>query len=469
MRRFRSSPALAAVVGGAAALVTAAAAPALAAPPSTQTATPTISSGPAEGSFVASTSATFKFSDKTAKATFTCSLDGATATACTSPKTFTSLAQGKHTLTIVATAPSHTASSPTTRTWTVDTVAPKPAIAAPTGLTSPVVIAFGEPVRAAHATIATLTLTDSGAEVPTAPSCWSGATQVACSALFDTLRLNPGSPLTSGQHYTATVPAASVHDRAGNANAAVSKAFRAARSLQENAPGIAVAWQTVKTASAAGGSYVRDHLRTATASYSFSGTSISWITVTGPTQGKADVYIDGARKKTWDNYALNTHYGVARTLSGLTNKAHRLRIVVLGTKNTKSHGTFVSVDAFRIGSTTDASPTLATTWRGIASSHLSGHHAIVADLGNETLTFAFRGTGVTFYTVKGLDQGKVSLYVDGVRKATWDDYASSTTYNVKRTVSSLTDAVHTLRLVVLGKHHKGAKGNLVTVDRFIVA
>jgi hypothetical protein len=37
------------------------------------------------------------------------------------------------------------------------------------------------------------------------------------------------------------------------------------------------------------------------------------------------------------------------------------------------------------------------------------------------------------------------------------------------TVSGLADTVHTLRLVVLGTHHKGAKGGLVTIDRLVVA
>ena len=39
---------------------------------------------------------------------------------------------------------------------------------------------------------------------------------------------------------------------------------------------------------------------------------------------------------------------------------------------------------------------------------------------------------------------------------------------MKRLVSGLTDALHTVKLVVLGTHHKGAKGSFVTVDRFLV-
>ena len=38
----------------------------------------------------------------------------------------------------------------------------------------------------------------------------------------------------------------------------------------------------------------------------------------------------------------------------------------------------------------------------------------------------------------------------------------------ERTLTGLSDKVHTLKLVVLGTHHKGGTGTWVTVDRFLV-
>jgi hypothetical protein len=76
---------------------------------------------------------------------------------------------------------------------------------------------------------------------------------------------------------------------------------------------------------------------------------------------------------------------------------------------------------------------------------------------------------VAWYTVKGANQGKAAVYVDGVRKATFDNYAASTRYGVRRALTGLTDAVHTVKIVALGKHRQGAKGSLVTVDRLLVA
>ena len=466
MARIPHAHVLAGAGAGAATLaaaVVAAALPAAAAPAGSL-----ITSGPANNSFSASTSASFSFSEKgTPKATFTCQLDTAAAAACTSPKSLTGLAQGKHTFTVKAND-----GTTDSRTWTVDTVAPKPAIAAPTTVSGPVVVGFGESVtQVKNATLATLTLTNGGAAVPATTTCWKGATSVACpSGTFDTVRLQPSAALTYGQHYTASVAAGVVQDLAGNKNTAATNAFRADRLLQENALGITTTWQTVKTTSAAGGSFVREHLAGASATWPFTGTAVTLRTVSGPTYGKADLYIDGVRKKTINTYATARHFNVARSITGLTNTAHRLKVVVLGVKGAKAgKGTFVAIDGFTVGTTKTDTPTLSTTWRRLSNSRLSGGHAIVTDLGNSTLTFTARGTGVALYTVKGANQGKVAVYIDGVKKATFDDYATSTSYGVKRLVSGLTDAVHTVKLVVLGTHHKGATGSLVTVDRFLVS
>jgi len=459
MARTRIPTLLVVAVAGAGAL-TATAPAALAAP------TTSITSGPANGSFVNSTSATFRWKGS---APFTCKLDGSTAAACTSPKTYSTLSQGKHTFTVTG------GNGSASRTWTVDTVRPKPAIVAPTGLTTPVVISFGERVTAVHnATIGTLTLTGTTTAVPTTTTCWRGSTSVPCATgTFDTARLKPTSRLTAGQHYTAKVAAGQVNDRAGNANTAASKAFRGQRNLQENAPGIKVTWQNVTASSAFGGSYLREHRRGASAAFSFTGTQVTWWTIQGPAQGQADVLVDGVRKATVNNYTASTHYNIPRVISGLANKAHRLKVVVLGTKSKKSSNTFVAVDAFTVGTggtKTDASnANVNTAGRRIANNNLSGHHALVADLRGEDLTFSFRGTGIAWFTVKGPNQGRAAVFIDGVRKATYDQYATSTKYGVKRALSGLSDAVHTFRLMVLGRHHKGGKGNLVTTDRFLVS
>jgi len=264
--------------------------------------------------------------------------------------------------------------------------------------------------------------------------------------------------------------AGAVRDLAGNPSVAAGKAFRATTVLEESNAAVKRAWAVTRATGAYGRSYVREHLAGASASWTFSGRAVTWWTVTGPDQGKARVYVDGVRKATFNNYSAATKFRVGRVIKGLTNKRHTIKIAVLGVKGAKSAtGTFVAIDAFTVGKTRTASPALAATLRSVSASGLFGGHAVIGDVKGETLSLTFRGTGVSLYTTRGVNQGKVAAYVDGVLKATYDGYAARTAYKVRRTISGLADRVHTLKLVVLGAHHKGAKGSLVTVDRFAVA
>lgn len=428
-------------------------------------AVPTLVNAPANGAFINNPMVVIGI-DTDGKSTLTCTLDG-NAIGCPGFLS-TTLADGHHTVTVTAhDAAGNTAS--TSRTFTVDTVAPHVTFTLPAGLRSPVVASFGETVRG-NASAVRLVLTDTGAAVPVATACVKGSSTVNCSGTFTSVRLTPTGRLLAGQHYTVGVPAGAVHDLAGNANAAASKAFRAARSLQEDAPGAVATWQSVKSSSAFGGSFVREHLRGAAAAWGFTGTSVTWWTVKGPNQGKAQIYVDGTLKSTVNNYAAATKYHVARTVSGLSAARHTVRIVVLQVKGaTAGKGTFVAVDAFTVGKTLTGSPVLGTSWRRPASSHYSAGRAIVADLARESFTVSFRGVGVTWFTQRGPTQGKAQIWLDGVLKKTIDNYAASNTYGVARSLTKLADKVHTLKIVVLGQHRTGGHGNNVTVDRIAVA
>jgi hypothetical protein len=69
--------------------------------------------------------------------------------------------------------------------------------------------------------------------------------------------------------------------------------------------------------------------------------------VSGPRNGTADVYVDGARVKRVDSYRSYSGCGIVLTRIGFTTAggAHRVQITGTGLKNTRSKGTAVSVDA----------------------------------------------------------------------------------------------------------------------------
>lgn len=75
------------------------------------------------------------------------------------------------------------------------------------------------------------------------------------------------------------------------------------------------------------------------------GRVFSFITTTGPTRGKAKVYVDGTYVKTIDMYASSTHYRVQKyTKAFSTSGKHTIKIVVSGTSGRPR----VDADAFAI-------------------------------------------------------------------------------------------------------------------------
>jgi hypothetical protein len=80
----------------------------------------------------------------------------------------------------------------------------------------------------------------------------------------------------------------------------------------------------------------------------FRGTALSLKVVTGATQGKMRVKIDGTTYPDIDLYASSTHYDVAKNFSSLTDTVHTLTLTVLGTKNASATATQVTVDSFTV-------------------------------------------------------------------------------------------------------------------------
>ncbi|HMC70238.1 MAG TPA: hypothetical protein VKJ07_13870 [Mycobacteriales bacterium] len=284
--------------------------------------------------------------------------------------------------------------------------------------------------------------------------------------------MQPVAPLVPGQHYTAAVNpsgATPITDLLGDPALAASSPFRASTSEQETSPAARYAWKTVTDASANGGSYTVEHLAGASASFSFTGTDVSWITLDGPAQGEANVYIDGTLKGTFNQYAATPSYNVTHAFTGLSAGAHAITITALGAKgSTSGIDTQVAVDAFQVGSTLYTTPTVNYGWQTVAASGASGGQFADSDLAGTSVTFTFRGTAIGWYTVLGPNQGKGNVYIDGTLKGTFDDYATTTKYGTAHTFTGLTDAVHTLAIRPLGTKQAASSGTLISVDRWIV-
>ena len=112
-------------------------------------------------------------------------------------------------------------------------------------------------------------------------------------------------------------------------------------------PALAFGWGKAKNAAASGGDVAVSDLPGSTATFAFYGTGVDWQTARGPHQGRAQIYVDGALRKTVDNYAGSPAV-VVRSIAGLTLGMHELRIVVLGQARPAADGTQISIDAFTV-------------------------------------------------------------------------------------------------------------------------
>ncbi|HEX5192254.1 MAG TPA: beta-galactosidase [Solirubrobacteraceae bacterium] len=147
-------------------------------------------------------------------------------------------------------------------------------------------------------------------------------------------------------------------------------------------------WPHVRNQSYTGGDYDKTESFSDNAGDSltvkFTGTAISWIAPTANNHGIADVYLDGTQVATVDGYSASTDFQqVEYQVSGLTDAAHTLKIVVSGSKNPASAGTYVSVDAIDVPTAQQASeiyPTVpqsgAITLHGREAMLLVGDDAI---------------------------------------------------------------------------------------------
>jgi hypothetical protein len=430
--------------------------------------------------YVRATSVAFSFLSAGADH-YTCALDAAAAAACTSPVLLSGLAQGAHTLHVTAYDVLGNASATLDHAFVVDSARPTVTVTLPAVLTGATRATFSESVTGVSTS--TLKLAVKGATSPLSArvTCLSATnTVVSCTGPVRSAVVTPVSRLVAGQYYTATV--STLTDVAGNALLPKVVAFRAARVVQDNDLSMSQGWAVRSSTAALGGRYVLASKGGATASYAFRGTGLVWYTATGPTMGTAKVYCGSTYKGTVNNYASAAHWRVARTVrcsSAVANNT--LQVVATGLKGSSAgKGTNVVLDAVKVGTTTVSNPSAPTRWAGVSASAASGKRYAVADESGAVVSLVFRGTSVTWQTVLGPTMGKATVYVDGVKVATYDGWAASAKYGVRRVFAkrwnattkqwvAMNDAVHTLKIVPTGTSRTGATGKRVAVDLLTVA
>lgn len=91
----------------------------------------------------------------------------------------------------------------------------------------------------------------------------------------------------------------------------------------------------------------RSAAKNASVTFTFTGNSIAWLTARGPKFGKAQLWLDGANRGTFDLYQANVEYQVPICFTALGDTQHTIQIMPLGQKHKQSGGKAIVVDGFR--------------------------------------------------------------------------------------------------------------------------
>jgi hypothetical protein len=242
-----------------------------------------------------------------------------------------------------------------------------------------------------------------------------------------------------------------------------------------------------------GGTARQSNVPGATASFSFTGTSVRWIGRLSREGGIALVRVDGGAPIEVDlftrPYEIRTP---VLTLHGLSPGKHTLTIEVTGRQNPAASSSEVVVDAFEVQpqivshlQETDPDVSFSAGWADDHSGSWSGGGvatlpdppvggARITETAGASVTLKFRGTAVTWSGYRGPDGGIARVSVNGGEPVMVDTYAPTLKrQEIVFTASGLpdtklTDAQHTLTIEATGQKNEASSAAKIVVDAFDV-
>jgi hypothetical protein len=249
--------------------------------------------------------------------------------------------------------------------------------------------------------------------------------------------------------------------------------------VEETAGTYSGGWQTDTSQPWSGGSAQTTNAAGAQASFTVTGTVVSWVGFRGPQGGIATVQLDGAFQATIDTYNPRPILATLYWATDLAPGRHTLTIVSTGTKNTAATDTLIAVDAIdsrKRFEDQDSALVYTGGWivnadrfySGTSANMGAGTAALSATAGDH-VQFTFTGTAVTWIPWVGPRCGMADVSIDGSFVGRVDLYASADQLQVPYyTIQGLSSGPHTLRIDVTGLRNSAASQAWVAIDAFDV-
>jgi len=215
----------------------------------------------------------------------------------------------------------------------------------------------------------------------------------------------------------------------------------------------------------------------ARATFTFTGTAVTWVGARGTQTGIARVFLDGAQVAEVDTYSATEEVQAAVfSASGLADGEHVIAIEATGLKNPAAEAALVAVDGFDVISTdvrrqdTDAAIVYSAGWiqdnRDKAYSEGASAESVTS---GAQATITFTGSGITWIGARGPQTGIARVYLDGQFVGEIDTYApgEGVQYPLYR-ASGLAPGSHTLMIEVTGRRNLLSKDTWILLDAFDV-
>jgi hypothetical protein len=313
-----------------------------------------------------------------------------------------------------------------------------------------------------HSTVDTYSATDIQAPIFTDTNLLPGTHEMIIEV--------SGLKNAASSDFTVVIDAFDVRSRVEDSDAAIGYTGTWVTDLND-------AWSGT-SANYGSGSTARSAVAGSRATFTFTGTSVTWIGTRGPDRGIARVYLDGVLAAELDTYATPKQlYAPLYSAQGLSPGSHTLAIEATGLKNPASTNTFVFVDAFDV-TLSSASPvrrlqqtdaTYSGGWQSSTTNLLyTGGTMAFATAAGSTAQFTFTGTSVRWIGERLFDGGIARVYLDGVAVADIDTYAAiqEEFQAAMFTASGLAPGSHTIRIELTGGKNPASTGTRVVVDAF---